>query len=295
MTRDKVTLSDLRREIDRIDDALHDLLMRRAAVGERVKEVKQDTGGSSFRPGREAEILRRLSARHTGVLPREVIVRIWREVIAASVGQQGPFAVAVWDEGAAGTGCWDLARDHFGTVAPMTRHQSMRGVLRAVAEGAATVGVLPMPQEGESDPWWPALAGIGQSQVKICARLPFAPGERGWRDSPGALVVCRGEPEPSGDDRTFILIECDESSSRGRLVDALNAAGLAPSFFAGGPGLDGRAGRLLYLVELSGFIEPDDRRLGIFVESGPGVSSAYVVGAYAVPLDLSAPSVGGKG
>jgi chorismate mutase-like protein len=292
MTRDQVTLSDLRREIDRIDDALHDLLMRRADVGARVKEVKQDAGGPPFRPGREAQILRRLTARHSGALPAEVIVRIWRELISGFVGMQGPFAVAVWDQGDTGDGCWDLARDHFGTVVPMTRHQSTRGVLRAVADGSATVGVLPMPQEGESDPWWPALSGGTQARVKICAQLPFVRGERGWRDHPGALVIYNSDPEPSGDDRSLILIECDESSSRGRLVDALVASGLTPSFFAGGPGLDGRVGKPLYLVELDGFIEPEDERLDIFVENAPGVGAAYVVGAYAVPVDLSGAPAG---
>ena len=292
MTRDQVTLSDLRREIDDIDDALHDLLMRRAMVGEQVKEVKRGAAGGTFRPGREAEILRRLAARHTGALPREAIFQIWREMISAFVVLQGPFAVSVWDEGDINTSCWDLARDHFGGVVPMARQQSTRAVLRDVAEGAATVGVLPLPQEGETGSWWPALSGGTRGRVHICARLPFALGASGWRERPGALVVSRSEPEPSGDDRSYVLIECDESSSRGRLVDGLTAAGVTPSFFAGGPNLDTRPGQPLYLVELAGFIEPDDARLTFFVDNAPGVRSAYVVGAYAVPFEASTAPAG---
>ena len=64
----KSPLDDLRREIDHIDDTIHDLLMRRAAVVERVGIVKgqmeaaegQANGAPAqapiyLRPAREAE------------------------------------------------------------------------------------------------------------------------------------------------------------------------------------------------------------------------------------------------
>jgi len=287
MSRDRPSLSDLRREIDDIDDAMHDLLMRRAAVAERIRTVKQEAGAGVFRPGREAEILRRLAARHAGALPRGVVIRIWRELISAFIGLQGPFAVAAWDGGEAA--CVDLARDHFGSVTPLTRHRSTRGVLRAVAEGAATVGVLPLPQEGEPDPWWPALAG-GESRVRICVRLPFVAGGAARGDHPGALVVSGGEPEPSGADRTLLLIECGEAPSRGRLTDALGKVGLAPLFIAGGPDSGLPSVAPLYLVELAGFLAPGEPRIASFVDAAPGVLSARIVGAYAEQLGAAPPA-----
>ena len=39
-----------------------------------------------FRPGREAEIVRRLLRRHRGAFPRPVIVRLWRELLSARLG-----------------------------------------------------------------------------------------------------------------------------------------------------------------------------------------------------------------
>lgn len=286
MSRERPTLSDLRREIDDIDDAMHDLLMRRATVAERIRAVKRDAGGGVFRPGREAEILRRLAARHVGALPRDVVIRVWREIISAFIGLQGPFAVSAWDGG--GNGCADLAREHFGSVAPLTRHQSVRGVLRAVAEGGATVGVLPLPQEGEPDPWWPALAGA-EPRVRICARIPFGAGGTARGDRSGALVVSVGEPEPSGGDRSLLLIECREALSRSRLIEALEKAGLVPLFIAGGPDSGPPSVAPLYLVELTGFLTSDDPRIVRFVEAAPGIGSARIVGAYAEQL---APAAG---
>src|SRR5437868_7214440 len=57
------SLADIRREIDRIDDGILELIAARLAVVERVRAYKAGTGSlgaSPIRPGREAQILRRL-------------------------------------------------------------------------------------------------------------------------------------------------------------------------------------------------------------------------------------------
>src|SRR5258708_38630665 len=74
MAPDAKTLDDLRREIDEIDDSLHDLLIRRTAVSLDIAKVKAPANGGnrgfagSMRPGRGAALLRRLLARHRGKL-----------------------------------------------------------------------------------------------------------------------------------------------------------------------------------------------------------------------------------
>ena len=59
---DRPSLADLRREIDRIDESMHGLLMERGDIIDRLISVKetQETG-SAFRPQREADMMRRLS------------------------------------------------------------------------------------------------------------------------------------------------------------------------------------------------------------------------------------------
>ena len=94
------------------------------------------------------------------------------QLMSAFASMQGPFVVAVWDTGE--VGCWDVARDHFGTETTMTRHRSAGAVLHAISEGSATIGVLPLPQDGEADPWWPGLAVGQDDRLQICARVPFA-------------------------------------------------------------------------------------------------------------------------
>ena len=63
------SLAALRAEIDRMDDALHDLLMRRAEVVAQVGALHAK-GRVPLRPGREASIVRRLLAGTTAACRR---------------------------------------------------------------------------------------------------------------------------------------------------------------------------------------------------------------------------------
>jgi len=191
MSEGKPNLAALREELDSIDNALHDLLMRRAAIAAGVRASKG--GAPVWRPSREAQILRRLMARHSGPFPRATIVQVWREIISAMVRLQGEFSVAVYaPEG--DRLCRDMARDHFGAETPLSLHSSARAVLTAVQEGTATAGVLPIPEDSEEAPWWPILAGMASGgDVSVCARLPFAPTAPGNGDS--ALCVAAIAPD----------------------------------------------------------------------------------------------------
>ena len=283
MTSDPPSLADLRHEIDRIDDALHDLLMQRAEVVERVRAVKRQGNGGNLRPAREAEVLRRLLQRHRGTLPRGAIVRIWRELMSALVGIQGPFGVAVFD-GARGAGYWDLARDHFGGIAPMRRFPTARGVIHAVADDDATVGVLPLPEDGESDPWWPSLGRAASgAPIRICARLPFAPGGNGQGAGMGALVVADVPFDRSETDRSYLLVESPSGVSRASFLAALNAARLPPVFLAAWQD-GGRDGPTLYLVEVDDHVGEGDAKLARLAQSERAVRSARSIGGYATPL-----------
>ena len=130
-------LDELRQQIDKIDDKLHDLVMRRAELVVSVGAAKKGGRIPALRPGREAQILRRLVSRHEGPFPAPLVVRIWRELMGGTIGMQVDFSVAVYAPAVA-PGFWDLARDHYGSFTPMTAHSTASQVLRAVTEGSAS-------------------------------------------------------------------------------------------------------------------------------------------------------------
>src|ERR687898_236307 len=91
---DTPSLAELRREIDRIDEALHGLLMQRGEIIDRLISVKQtQETGSAFRPAREAEMMRRLVDRHKGILPLDTAESIWRVIISTFTYVQTPFSI----------------------------------------------------------------------------------------------------------------------------------------------------------------------------------------------------------
>ena len=67
---DKPSLADLRRDIDRIDEEMHTLLMQRGDIIDRLIASKSSQeSGSAFRPAREADMMRRLVKRHKAGCP----------------------------------------------------------------------------------------------------------------------------------------------------------------------------------------------------------------------------------
>ncbi len=283
----KPSIEELRREIDGIDDAIHDLLMRRASVVERIGAAKGRERAAAFiRPAREAVILRRLMARHTGSFPRPVLVRMWREMIAALTRLQGPFAVAVFSPEDR-RGYWDVARDHFGGFVPITPVNSAVAAVRAVSEGSATVGVVPYPQEDDADPWWRFLVNADAHTPRVVARLPFAGRGNARGEARDALAVARIAHEPTGDDRTLLGIELGADLSRGRLKEHMEAVGLAPVGFCTWHARDAH-GHSVHLVEIADFVDEGDPRIGALVQRiGDMPVRVRALGGYAVPLDIT--------
>ncbi len=127
-------------------------------------------------------------------------------------------------------GFWDMARDHYGSHTPMLTFGSIGQVIRAVSEGRATVGVLPMPQEEEADPWWRHLLSGRDAAPQVIARLPFGARGNARSDGGDALAIGRGAQLATGRDRTLIATENAADISRGRLFSIVSALGLGCTF-----------------------------------------------------------------
>lgn len=279
MSEKPPSLDDLRRKIDEIDDSIHDSLMRRTELARQIALAK-GSNAVIMRPGREARVLRRLVGRHEGAFPKPIVCRIWREVISVFTRLQGPFAAAAFAP-EDGSDLSLLARDHFGSLTPITGFGSEMGVLRAVSDGKANIGILPLPESDRGTPWWPKLARSGKASPKIIARLPFAPLDGGRRIGPEAVVVSLAEPEESGEDRGYLIVELDQAVSRGALKVLLSDAGFEvrnTQAWVDAPD------RTLHLVEVEGFLASDDSRVTALVTETEPVSHAWAVGSFAVPL-----------
>jgi chorismate mutase len=288
MAEEQPTLDDLRRQIDEIDVALQELIVRRAEVVTQVGTLKNRVSGGAravhMRPAREAIILRRLVARHRGPLSKATLVRMWCELMSASLRLEGSFSVAVTMPSPAAGGFWDLARDYFGSLTHLIPRESASQALGAVFDGEASVAVLPMPQSTDADHWWRLLLSRDAKAPRIVARLPF--GARGSeRGAPvEALVVGPIIPEASGLDRSLVAVETAAELSRSALAAAFKAEDLEPSFRVFGVG-PSETGGYLHLIEIPGFLSADDNRLARLAgRLGPALQQVWTLGCFAEPL-----------
>jgi chorismate mutase len=166
-----VSLTDLRRDIDRIDAAMHELLLERGEIIDTLIAVKKtEESGSAFRPAREAEMMRRLVQRHRGNLPLDTAESIWRVIISTFTYVQAPFKVHA-DLSAGDALMRDSARFHFGFTVPFVPHAGAANVVAAVSASKGDLGLVPAFATAGAGPWWTALEF--DAAPKIIARLPF--------------------------------------------------------------------------------------------------------------------------
>src|SRR5262245_54158340 len=112
------SLADIRREIDRIDDGILQLIAARLDIVDRVRIHKLKISGaaaSPIRPGREAVILRRLIARDQ--VPADLCIRIWRALISAATLKQAPIRIHGSATFFASATAQTLLREYFGASA----------------------------------------------------------------------------------------------------------------------------------------------------------------------------------
>ena len=288
MTAPSKAINKLRRSIDVIDDEMHDLLMRRIKIVEKIGALKDSATGELYiRPEREAQILRRLVNRHKGRFPAAVVARIWRELLASTTRLQGPFSVAV-NAPEKSVGYWDMARDHYGSATRMSLHRLANPVLNAVFSGSVTVGLLPMPAEGDADPWWPRLIGAGDNLPRVIARVPFIENGNGRFEDLGALAIARTMPGISGDDVSLYAVEATAGFSRASIQDAFVTAGLPTNAIA--VWSESRSATShFHLIEIAEYVRPDDARISAIADShGEHIIRIVDLGGYAVPIGLDA-------
>jgi len=136
-------------------------------------------------------MMRRLVARHRGILPLDTAESIWRVIIATFTYVQAPFSVHA-DLAGGDAAMRDSARFHFGFTVPFVPHTGAASVVAAVSDSTGDLGLVPAFATAGGGSWWTALEF--DSAPKIIARLPFV--ER--PDHPAAapvFVVSRAAPD----------------------------------------------------------------------------------------------------
>ncbi|HRP10061.1 MAG TPA: chorismate mutase [Terricaulis sp.] len=257
------SMESIRREIDRLDDAILALVAERLRLGEGIAAAKP--AGLPLRPGREITMMRRLIAAAPAHLDRDLVVELWRALIAANVRRQRVIDVVVGGGRGDPTRLYDIARRHFGARARIQHVGEPQAALQKVLEKPEDcVAVTPWATAPGVGSWWPALSESRYARLHLIAGLPVA-GPIG--DDPEASVFAAAEPEEAGGDVTLILA----FDPPHRAQRALNEAGLT------GKEVTRSEPRIMLRVE--GFIAPHDPRAAALTSQG--LEGVRVIGSYA--------------
>jgi chorismate mutase len=270
------TLADLRVEIDRIDKAMHELLIERGEIIDRLIAIKAKQGGGlAFRPAREAAMMRALAERHRGLLPLDTVEGIWRIIISTFTYVQSPHSVHC-DMSRGDAAMRDSARFHFGFTVPCVPHQGAVGVIDAVAKAPGDLGMFALDGGAAAGAWWTRL--IPAAAPKIIARLPLV--ER--PDHPAGMpVFVIAKPLAEGAARDVVIEAASLDRWRGDYPSVLATIGAEII----GNAAEGMG--LSLLIARPGAVEAE-RLAETLARAGASDLRLTEVGAHAARFDFSA-------
>lgn len=135
-------LTEIRDQIDQLDEGIVDLLNKRAALSREVGELKSRSLDVVFKPFREKEVLNRLGQLNPGILPEDHLRAIYREILSSSRRLQQPQIVAYL--GPEGTFTHQAALEYLGRSMDFSPCPTLHDVFLTVASRKADLGVIPL-------------------------------------------------------------------------------------------------------------------------------------------------------
>lgn len=137
-----MSLSNLRDEIDQIDEQILGLLSRRAKLAQEIGLQKAKSRSHYFTPEREQTVYKRVLEANTGPLPPQAVRAIFREIMSASRALEKPLTVAYL--GPPGTFSHYAGISRFGSSSEFTPTDNIADIFTQVERGHCDYGVVPV-------------------------------------------------------------------------------------------------------------------------------------------------------
>jgi len=243
MTEEKNSnkLLQLRKRIDKIDDAIIDLLKGRIDIVHQVKEYKENIGEKLFvKSAREADMVKQIVRRLDSTLPKSAALAIWRKIISSSNHLEQDLQIAIHNPHQIADYQY-LVNEYYGDYIKTVQKNDAEAILQQMVESKIDIAAFSLSaKSAENDSWWQILAE-NNDNINIFAQIPFIKNKK----QPHRLVVAAiKEPEKSAADLTLVKISCH---SKEKLQENLQKSGFEWQILQK-LGDD-------YLLEIEGFLE----------------------------------------
>ena len=163
-----MSLDEIRKKIDSIDQQLLEILSQRADLVHEVGLIKKREGLQIYAPDREDALLRKLVEMNQGILPEKSIRAIYREIMSAALALEEDLKIAYL--GPEGTWTHQAAIKKFGHSVNYNPHSSFAEVFDDVARRRADYGVVPIENSTEGAVSH-TLDLFVDSTLRICAQI----------------------------------------------------------------------------------------------------------------------------
>lgn len=158
----------LRKQIDRIDHQILDLLAQRSRRVTQVGEIKRTLQAKFYVPEREEKILASLIRENKSLYKSQAIQTIFREILSASLALESPLKIAYL--GPEATFTHQAAIKRFGKSAQFVAQPSIQKVFQEVGLNRADYGIVPIENSTEGVVGY-TLDLFVEHALKICGEV----------------------------------------------------------------------------------------------------------------------------
>jgi len=164
-----MSLDELRKQIDNIDQQIVNLLNKRCRVVAEIGKAKMKGGKKIYVPEREKQLLSRLEKiNKNGFLPQKSLHAIYREIMSAAISIEKPLEIAYFGQEASFTHL--AAYSKFGHAPKYSAKATISDVFNDVDAERYDYGVVPIENSTEGVVNH-TLDMLVNSSVKICSEI----------------------------------------------------------------------------------------------------------------------------
>lgn len=221
--RDKLKL--LREKIDRIDEKILSLLLKRIELVKKIGEIKNINGKPVFDPSREEQILTRLKKINLDRIPVEKLEPIFKEIFSLSRSYEKKLKIAYL--GPMGSFTELATIGYFGNACDFVSTKKIQDVFELTDRRECDYGVVPIENSMEGSVGL-TLDLLIDSNVKICGEIyrEITHNLLSLNDNIGSIKRLYSHPQALAQCRTFIdknlpnleIIEVESTSEAARLA-----------------------------------------------------------------------------
>ena len=165
-----MSLEEIRKKIDGLDEKIIGLLNDRTKLALEIGKLKQAKDSEIYAPARESEIYRKIDSLAKGPLTTDALKSIYREIMSASLALEKPISVAYLGPEATFTHLASLSK--FGSSVRYVPCTSITDVFAEVDHKRVDYGVIPVENSIEGAVSH-SLDMFIDSDLKICSEILF--------------------------------------------------------------------------------------------------------------------------